>query len=40
LQSKTEHIFCVEYKILGSLVTEATAVEAFAGAVVMFLDAR
>jgi hypothetical protein len=27
LQSKTEHIFCVEYKILGFSVIVATAVE-------------
>jgi len=40
LQSKTEHIFCVEYKILGSSVTAATAVEASASTIVMFLDAR
>jgi len=40
LLSKTEHIICVEYKILGSSVTTAIAVEACASIVVMFLDAR
>jgi hypothetical protein len=40
LQSKTEHIICVEYKILGSSVTTAIAVEACANTVVMFLDVR
>ena len=40
LQSKRKYIFCIEYKILGYAVTAATAVEACASTVVMFLDAR